>query len=395
MSKFIGLGTVLVGVMAVPAIAILALIGQVGSAIACTQFTGTSLSSAAPVPAQARLWITLTHSVCPDLPEPWIAAVMAQESGFHPDAHADDVNGGTWGLFQINEGIWRATYGAGWDADLNHNGVWDVKDPEIQAVVAGKYLCERLDGVRRIRGEHPYWASTRDLTELDALVVAHNAGESRLATYPSIPEVTADFVRTVRAHVAAWSEPTGTGAGAAAPADHLAVDAACLASLGSVGSVVVPPDTSADVATAIRTALGMVGARSGWAGMCDRLACRAYGFDNSGYVSATTHWATMVATEHAHARDRCPPVGAFMFWATSGPFGHVALVVQSDSGCDPDQIKLVSNDVLDSRTGYDGGVYLVTLTQIEAGFVSRAGYLGWSDPVCAGVPLPAVKPALG
>jgi hypothetical protein len=80
-------------------------------------------------------------------------------------------------------------------------------------------------------------------------------------------------------------------------------------------------------------------------------------------------------------------VGSFAFWSTSGPYGHVALVVQSDSGCDPDQIKLVSNDVLDGRTGYDGGVYLVTLTQIEAGFTSRAGYLGWSDPVCAGVPL--------
>ena len=205
MSKLVGFGTLLVGVIAGPAIAIVALIGQIGSAIACAQLTGTSLSSSAPVPAQARLWIALTHSVCPDLPEPWIAAVMAQESGFHPDAHADDVNGGTWGLFQINEGIWRATYGAGWDADLNHNGVWDVKDPEIHAVVGGKYLCKRLDGVRRIRAEHPDWASTRDLTELDALVVAHNAGESRLATYPSIPEVTAGFVRTVRAHVAAWS----------------------------------------------------------------------------------------------------------------------------------------------------------------------------------------------
>jgi hypothetical protein len=83
-----------------------------------------------------------------------------------------------------------------------------------------------------------------------------------------------------------------------------------------------------------------------------------------------------------------------MFWATSGPFGHVALVVQSDRGCDPDQIKLVSNDVLDSRTGYEGGVYLVPLAQIEAGFVSRTGYLGWADPVCAGVPLPSAKPGI-
>ncbi|MFZ0324553.1 MAG: hypothetical protein WAN48_10520, partial [Actinomycetes bacterium] len=169
---------------------------------------------------------------------------------------------------------------------------------------------------------------------------------------------------------------------------------ACLASLSSVGNVVVPSGTPADVATAVRTALGLVGARSGWAAMCDRLACRAYGFANSGYFSAWTHWEAMVGSGHAHARDRCPPVGAFLFWATSGPFGHVALVVQADEACSPDQIKLVSNDVLDSRTGYDGGVYLVTLSQIEAGFVARTGYLGWSDPVCAGVPGPAANAAM-
>ena len=68
-------------------------------------------------------------------------------------------------------------------------------------------------------------------------------------------------------------------------------------------------------------------------------------------------------------------------------------MVASDPGCDPSRIKLVSNDVLNNRTGFDGGVYLVTLAQIESGFVSRAGYLGWSDPVCAGVHLPAATAA--
>lgn len=392
MSKLIGFGAVVFGVVAVPGIALLALIGLTGNAIACTQVTATSLSPSAPVSARARLWIALAHSACPDLPEPWIAAVMAQESGFRPDAHADDANGGTWGLFQINENIWQATYGAPWNADLNHNGVWDVKDPEIHAAVGGKYLCRRLDGVRRIRAEHPDWASTRDLTELDALVVAHNAGESRLATYPSMPAVTADFVRAVRLDVAAWSVPTTEGEAASAASGQPIVDAACLASLSSVGTVVLPPGTPVGVAAAVRASLDLVGARTGWAALCDRLGCRAYGFANSGYVSASAHWAAMVAAGDAHAGDRCPPVGAFVFWATSGPDGHVALVVQSDKACSPDGIKVVSNDVLDYRTGWDGGVYLVTLAQIEAGFVSRSGYLGWSDPVCAGVPLPLTAP---
>ena len=139
----------------------------------------------------------------------------------------------------------------------------------------------------------------------------------------------------------------------------------------------------------MRNSLDLVGSRSGWNNKCDRLACRAYGFANSGYDSASAHWYAMVATGHAHPGDRCPPVGAFVFWATRGPDGHVSLVVQSDPSCSPDRIKVVSNDVFNNVTGYDGGVYLVTLAQIENGFVSAAGYRGWSDPVCAGSPLPA------
>ena len=50
-----------------------------------------------------------------------------------------------------------------------------------------------------------YWASTRDLSELDALVVAHNAGESRLRSYPVLPAITARFILNVRERMAAWS----------------------------------------------------------------------------------------------------------------------------------------------------------------------------------------------
>lgn len=56
-------------------------------------------------------------------------------------------------------------------------------------------------------------------------------------------------------------------------------------------------------------------------------------------------------------------------------------------GCDPSKIKLVSNDVLNGQTGWTGGVYLVSLARIESGFVTHAGYLGWTDPVCAGTKL--------
>jgi hypothetical protein len=375
--------TAAASVTAVPAVTLLALFGVASSAIACAPVVGAGgpLSSSAPVPAAARLWVAITQSACPELPESWIAAVMAQESGFRPDAYADDSNGGTWGLFQLNASIWDQAYGAPWSADRDRNGTWDVADPEIHAATAGTYLCRRLDGVRRIRAEHSDWASTRELTELDALVVAHNAGESRLASYPAIPEVTAKFIANLRARSAAWAAPT------TAAATATVVSPGC-SGLGTGGSVVVPPGTPVDVATAIRTSLTYVGQRSGWRRMCDRVACRAYGFANSGYVSAAAHWNAMLAGGNAHAGYRCPPVGSFMFWTTGTPLGHAALVVENDGSCSPDRIKVVSNDVLDDSAGNNGGVYLVTLRQIESGYVRADRYLGWSEPVCAGAVLP-------
>ena len=191
--------------MALPLIALLALAGVASTAIACAPTSGGPLSATAPVPPVARSWVGLTQAACPALPGPFIAAVMSQESGFRPDAYADDSNGGTWGLFQVNASIWRNAYGAPWNADLNGNGIWDVKEPEIHAAIGGKYLCGRLEGVRQIRAAHPEWASTRELTELDGLVIAHNAGESRLQRYPAIPTVTKHFIANVRQRMADWA----------------------------------------------------------------------------------------------------------------------------------------------------------------------------------------------
>ena len=47
--------------------------------------------------------------------------------------------------------------------------------------------------------------------------------------------------------------------------------------------------------------------------------------------------------------------------------------------------------VLFGATGFTGGVYLVTLAQIEQGFMNRANYRGWSDPICAGARQPGTQ----
>ena len=194
-------GTTLV----LPFLALLAVVGVASTAIACTPSFGGPLAPTAQVPAYARTWVAIAQQACPALPATFLAAVMYQESGFRPDAYADDKNGGTWGLFQLNASIWLNAYGAAWDADLNGNGVWDVKDPDIHAATGGKYLCARLNGVRRIRATHPDWPSTRQLSELDGLVIAHNAGEGRLRSYPAIPAVTARFIADVRSRMMAWA----------------------------------------------------------------------------------------------------------------------------------------------------------------------------------------------
>ena len=146
----------------------------------------------------------------------------------------------------------------------------------------------------------------------------------------------------------------------------------------------VPPGTPTDVQSAVRTALSYVGIRSGWRQLCDKLACRAYGYASSGYPSAKAHWEQMVVTGHAHPGDTCPPLGAFVFWNTGCPFGHVSVVVQADPGCDATKTLVTANEVFDRATGNSGGVYLLSLAQLNAGYVDGRGYLGWSDPVCAG-----------
>ncbi|OIQ85834.1 transglycosylase SLT domain protein [mine drainage metagenome] len=391
------------GAAAFPALAIVTALSVGASTAACIDTSaGGVLAADAPVPAVARVWVAETKTACPDLPEAWIVAVMAQESGFNPDAHANDDNGGTWGLFQLDASVWAGTYGHPWSADLNGNGVWDVRDPDIHSRVAGTYLCDRLSGVRAIRAAHPDWASSA-LPVLDRLIIAHNAGESRLATYPDIPEVTRRFIQSVDDHVQAWSsvpvldgpDPALASDGstnAPVPATTYPLRQAgtgCLPGLGTnAGAVAVPPGTPHDVATAVTTAMSLVGVTSGWDGLCDRLACRAYGYANSGFVSARTHWAAMLADGHAHPGDRCPPLGSFVFWDTGRIYGHVSVVVQASSSCDPDQTLITSNGVFDAATGNHGGVYLLSFARMDGMYTRTGGYLGWSDPVCAGTPLP-------
>ena len=109
--------------------------------------------------------------------------------------------------------------------------------------------------------------------------------------------------------------------------------------------LVVPPDSLHDVAAAVETALSCVGVSSGWAGLCDRLSCRAYGYVGSGHYSAATHWAAIVDDGQAHAGDRCPPPGSFVFFDTGRIYGHVSIVVKTSPTCDWSHAFVVERDL--------------------------------------------------
>jgi hypothetical protein len=381
-----GLAAAAATALAAPALAVIAVLGTAGTALACLTAPGPALADTAPVPAPARVWIAAVQNACPQLPQPWIAAVMAADSGFDP-AHAG-LRGR--GLITVTEVDWTAVHSVGWDADLDGDGLPDSDDPLAVADVAGRTLCRILGDLDQPPGPSPSGPGL--LSPLDALALAHRSGPAAVRAYPRIEGTARTYLERVHADAVAWTSTTptarsSTDSATGAPsqvATSAHVDAACASSLAGTGTVVVPPGTPTDVAGAVAAALDLVGARSGWYNRCDRLACRAYGYANSGYESATVHWTRMLATGHARTGDRCPPLGAFVYWATGSPAGHIALVVQADPGCDPARIKVVTNDALDHATGFTGGVYLVTLAQIETGFMSRAGYRGWSDPVCAG-----------
>ena len=158
------------------------------------------------VPAKALPWINnaVKYSTL-HIPAAFFAYIMDRESDFNPTVFSDDVNGGTWGLFQINAEEWsKATGGGSW-------GSPDIKDPMIHAQYGAKYFDERLKGVRAMRKAHPDAAYTTQLTELEDLMIAHNAGEGNLARYPNLPDVTRSYLAEYKQKFPAYGGGTASG----------------------------------------------------------------------------------------------------------------------------------------------------------------------------------------
>lgn len=102
-------------------------------------------------------------------------------------------------------------------------------------------------------------------------------------------------------------------------------------------------------------------ARNGWTnyhGLCEMAVENAYGTTGV-WASANAHWNGAVQYGKAHPGDWSPPLGAFVYWNISAPYGHV--------GVSDGQGGFWATDVAGSAIGH------------AHGYGYFAGYRGWSN----------------
>lgn len=157
------------------------------------------------IPTKAVPWVEkLANSGEYRYPVAFAAADMFAESGFDPGTTAGDSNGGTRGLTQINRHEWKRIYGHDWNADENDNGTPDIQDPLIHAEYAAKLWDENIDKIHKYKEDHPD-SGAADASDLELLLVAHNAGFSRVESYPEIPASTKDtYIPRIAKKAKAW-----------------------------------------------------------------------------------------------------------------------------------------------------------------------------------------------
>lgn len=166
------------------------------------------------LPEQANVWMAVAEKSS-GIPAAWFAAIAQRESDFRPDVFSDDRNGGTWGLFQLNHEEWSKIY----DGKVPPLASWGdrgnpppgITDPLVHAHYAGLYFKNRLARVQEMKTKHagkPF----AELSDLDALVIAHNAGEGTLELWPNISAGVKDYLTEIQTNF--HPQPCGQSGGA-------------------------------------------------------------------------------------------------------------------------------------------------------------------------------------
>ncbi|MGA8112450.1 MAG: CHAP domain-containing protein [Actinocatenispora sp.] len=97
---------------------------------------------------------------------------------------------------------------------------------------------------------------------------------------------------------------------------------------------------------------------SGYEGYCEMAAENSYGTTGV-WPSAIDHWYGAVDAGKAHSGDPNPPLGAFVYWDISAPYGHVGI---------SDGAGGFYSSSIGGAIGHQSSVYYFS------------NYLGWSDP---------------
>ena len=184
-------------------------------------------------PPQYAPWIEKAAGACPGLPAPVLAAQLAQESGFNPNATSP---AGAQGLAQFVPETWQK-----WGADSDDNGVVSPFDPGDAITAQGRLMCALLDKAKHTGYSDP---------PIEQALAGYNAGWSRVLQFEGVPPVsfaggqTYHYVRAIIAAASKYTAPTGPSGAVDLPAGFA-----------------LPAATPATVRTAIAWALDQ---RGGW-----------------------------------------------------------------------------------------------------------------------------------
>lgn len=129
---------------------------------------GTRLGGPVIVPAEYRTLIQQAARRCPAIPAPVLAAQIAAESGWDPQARSPV---GARGIAQFMPKVWRQ-YGI----DANGDGKASVWDPEDAIAAAAELNCRNLELVASASGDR-----------LRNTLAAYNAGYASVLKYDGVP----------------------------------------------------------------------------------------------------------------------------------------------------------------------------------------------------------------
>lgn len=154
-------------------------------------------------------WITEAATLSEQkIPAAFFRAIGEQESNLRPDVFANDRNGGTWGIWQINEYLVGQYYdGGNFQTDRNNNGTPDVQEPMIAAKIASAYFDDLYLQIKQMRKDYPDEQWVKDMSLLESVAIAHNAGPTGMRKYPHFrtPEVTDKYLENMKKNIPLYS----------------------------------------------------------------------------------------------------------------------------------------------------------------------------------------------